>query len=150
MKLQEILCKHPSCTLKDILREIILLDKLSIESFNYFMNSVHLLKKEVWNLLRLKPVREQSEIVVLAAVANNPYISCWQIECFSGITKTSVWIILKRYKYHPFHISLHQELHDFQNRVTFCEWLHEIQRNKYSFYDVLITDEATFIRIYRI
>ncbi|EFN72100.1 Transposable element Tc3 transposase, partial [Camponotus floridanus] len=55
--------------------------------------------------------------------------------------------ILKLHKFHPYHVSLHQELegNDFQNRLTFCHWaVHEIQTNQNFFARVLFSDESTF------
>jgi hypothetical protein len=54
---------------------------------------------------------EAAEVDVLGAVANNPHLGTRQIESCSGISKSSVHRILKRHKFHPYHASLHQELH---------------------------------------
>ena len=65
-------------------------------------------------------------------MAHNPHVSTREIVRDSGLSLTSVWRILKRHKYHPYHVSLHEDLHgaDFQNRVTFCQWAREqIQQN---------------------
>jgi predicted transcriptional regulator len=66
---------------------------------------------------------EAAEVAVLGAVANNPHLSTRQIESYSGISKTSVHRILKRHKFHIYHVSLHQELNGngFQNREQFCQ-----------------------------
>ncbi|RZC37487.1 hypothetical protein BDFB_009340, partial [Asbolus verrucosus] len=59
----------------------------------------------------------------------------------------AVWRILKHHKYHPYHVSLHQDLHgtDFQNHLKFCQWAREqIQMNPNFFRSVLIPDESTF------
>jgi hypothetical protein len=90
---------------------------------------------------------ENNEIAVLAAVAHNPHNSTREIARDSGLSHTSVWKILKRHKYHPYHVSLHQDLHgvDFQNRVTFCQWAREqIQQNPNFFRYVLFSDESSF------
>ena len=60
-----------------------------------------------------------NEVAVIAAVNVNPHVSTREISHDSGISQSSVSRILRRHKYHPFHISLHQQLHgdDFQNRV---------------------------------
>jgi len=87
---------------------------------------------------------ENSEIAVLAVVADNPQVSSRQIERDLGISQRSVLRILKRHKFHPYHICLHQELHgdDFENRVEFCQWaLLQIQDN---FFNILFSDESTF------
>lgn len=80
-------------------------------------------------------------------MANNPYVSTREIAHDSGLSQISVCKILKRHKYHPYHVSMHQELHgdDFYNRVTFCQWaLEQIQRNPDFFRWVLFSDESTF------
>lgn len=90
---------------------------------------------------------ENNEINVLAQVAVDPHVSTRQISQGAGISQTSVCRILKRHKFHPFHISLHQELHDndFQNRITFCQWaLQKIHENRIFFRHVLFSDESTF------
>ena len=90
---------------------------------------------------------ENNEIAVLAAVAHDPHISTRQISRESGISQTTVCKILHRNKYHPFHVSLHQELagDDFQKRVTFCQWARQqIERDPNFFAKVLFSDESTF------
>ena len=94
-----------------------------------------------------KVTHEGNEVGVLAMVARNPHVSSRQIERESGVSKRSVLRILHRHKFHPYHLSLHQELHgtDFVNRVRFCEWAQQQIRNNESFVDnILFTDEANF------
>jgi hypothetical protein len=70
-----------------------------------------------------------------------------KLKSYSGISKTSVHRILKCHKFHPYHVSLHQELHgnDFQNREQFCQRVQQqLQRDQNFFQNVLFTDEATF------
>lgn len=89
---------------------------------------------------------ENNETIVLAAVARNPQISSRSISRNTGISRRSVLRILKRNKFHTYHISLHQQLSntDFQNRVTFCRWAQrKIERNKNFFLSVLFSDEST-------
>jgi hypothetical protein len=88
-----------------------------------------------------------AEVAVLGAVANSPHLSSRQIESYSGISKTSVHRILNHHKFHPYHVSLHQELHgnDFQNHVQFCQWAQQqLQTDQTFSQNVLCTDEATF------
>lgn len=68
--------------------------------------------------------REANEIAVLAVVHQNPQVSTRQLHRDSGISRDSIRRILHHHKYHPYHISLYQELHgdDFHNREVFCEW----------------------------
>ncbi|EFN82703.1 hypothetical protein EAI_17618, partial [Harpegnathos saltator] len=87
---------------------------------------------------------EDNAIAVLAAVAYNPYVSTREIARDCGVSQSSVWRILKHRKYHPYHVSLHQDLHgvDFENRLTFCQWAWEqIQMNRNFFRWVLFSDE---------
>lgn len=87
---------------------------------------------------------EGAEVAVLAAVALNPHASSRDLERQIGISRTSALRILHRHKYHPFHISLHQELHgnDFQHRMEYCQWV--LQHGHVFPRYVLFTDEATF------
>jgi hypothetical protein len=90
---------------------------------------------------------EHNEVAILAAVQQNPQVSIRQLHADSGISVGSINKILHRHKYHPYHISLHQELHgdDFHNRIVFCEWaLHQIQINPNFFNNVLFSDESSF------
>ena len=90
---------------------------------------------------------EENEITVLASIANTPQVSSRALSHDLGISRTSVLRILKRHKFHPYHISLHQELHgdDFQNRVIFCRWAREQLQNDGNFFRrVLFSDESTF------
>jgi len=54
-----------------------------------------------------KTCHEDNKINVFAMVHANPQISSRQIERESGISKSSVLRILAEYKFHPYHISLH-------------------------------------------
>jgi len=94
-----------------------------------------------------KATNDDNTINILAAVAENPNVSTRQLECDSGISRRSILRILHFQKFHPFHISLHQELHgnDFQNRIQFCEWgLRKIQNDEMFLSKILFTDEASF------
>lgn len=90
---------------------------------------------------------EANEINVIAAVQHNPHVSTREIHRDLGISRDSIRRILNRHKYHPYRVSLHQELHgnDFHRRVEFCEWaVQQIQRNPNFFANVLFSDESTF------
>lgn len=58
-----------------------------------------------------------NEVAVLAAINLNPQVSTRQLHRDSGLSMGSIMKILHRHKQHPYHISLHQELHgnDFRN-----------------------------------
>lgn len=80
-------------------------------------------------------------------MVHDSHVSTRQLSRDSGMSQSSVCNVLKRNKYHPFHISLHQDLHgdNFQNRVRFCQWaLQQMQRNPNFFYLVLFSDESSF------
>lgn len=86
-------------------------------------------------------------IAVLAAAAYNLYASSREISHQSGIAHTNIWKILKRHKYHSYHISMHQELHgdDFNNRMVFCNWAcMQLIRDSQFFCWVIFSDESTF------
>jgi len=83
----------------------------------------------------------------LATVNGNPQISSRQIERKSGNNKRSILRILVKHKYHPYRINLHQDLHgtDFENRVTFCQWVqHQMHINNEFLSLILFTNEASF------
>jgi hypothetical protein len=62
---------------------------------------------------------------VLLTLQENPYLSCRQMEAQLDISKSSVNRIVRKHKYHPYHISLHQDLHgnDFVNRMDLCNFV---------------------------
>lgn len=95
-----------------------------------------------------RPVmNEENEFLVLASIQENPHLSTRQLSRETAISKSSVNRIIRKHRYHPYHISLHQELHgnDFVNRIRFCEILLEkIQENNRFLNNVLWSDEATF------
>ncbi|ENN73482.1 hypothetical protein YQE_09907, partial [Dendroctonus ponderosae] len=70
-----------------------------------------------------------------------------QLAEISGLSRSSVLKVLNLHKYHPYHLSLHQELHgdDFQIRVIFCQWAHErIELNPNFLNRVCFSDECSF------
>ncbi|KAK2577947.1 hypothetical protein KPH14_012171 [Odynerus spinipes] len=77
------------------------------------------------NRPRCKTVTHETNVrSVIAAIDHNPHISLRQISRELDISKSSISRILKVQKFHPFHLSLHQDLHgnDFENRISFCQW----------------------------
>lgn len=92
-------------------------------------------------------VNEENEFVVLGSVQENPRVSTREISRTTGISATSVRRILKKHKYHPFHIQLHQELRqrDFAVRQEFCQWaMNRLDEDEDFFKYVLFSDESTF------
>lgn len=84
---------------------------------------------------------------VLGMVAINPHVGSRRLAADAGISQKSVVTILHMYKFHPYHITLHQELYgqDFENRVTFCNWVTgQMQGNNRFLKNVVFSDEASF------
>lgn len=90
---------------------------------------------------------ELKEFEVLLAVTENPNISTHELSRQYEISQTSAVKILHKYKMHPYHIQLHQELNeaDYRRRLAFCEWAQQkIYAERFFFDFVLFGDEATF------
>lgn len=86
-------------------------------------------------------------IGVLGAVAINPHVGSRELAHASGMCQKSVLTILKKHNFHPYHLSLHQELYglDFQNRITFCNWLRlAVRENNVFLSKIIFSDEASF------
>ena len=67
-------------------------------------------------------VIENNAAATLAFGALNPHASSRQMEKKSGISQRSVLRILHQYKFHPYCMPLHQDLHNnnYLKRVNFC------------------------------
>ena len=66
----------------------------------------------------------------------------------SRISQRSVLRILHQYKFHPYRMSLHQDLrgNDFLKHVNFCKWIRRKMRTDVSFLShVVFSDEANFV-----
>lgn len=90
---------------------------------------------------------ENSAIGVLGAVAVDPQVSTRRLARDAGLSQKSVLNILHLYKFHPYHMTLHQELYgqDFENRVAFCNWVaREMLGNNRFLKNIIFSDEATF------
>lgn len=96
---------------------------------------------------RVTVTGEENQIAVLAAVALDPHAGTRGISRDLGMSQSSVRRILKKQKFHPYHVSLHQDLqgNDHQNRVAFCQWASErIDESPDFFHRVLFSDESSF------
>lgn len=83
--------------------------------------------------------------VVIHQVREDPSTSVRAIQRITGIPKSSVQRILKRMKYHPYHIQKVQSLlsRDYAPRVQFCRRMLEFYREDPNFFDkVLWSDES--------
>ena len=70
-----------------------------------------------------------------------------QMEEKSGISQRSVLRILHQHKFHPYRMSLHQDLYgnNFLKRFNFCNWIRKQMRTDVSFLShVLFADKANF------
>ena len=78
---------------------------------------------------------ENNAAAILAFAALNPHASSRQMEKKSGISQRSVLRILHQHKFHPYHMSLHQDLYGngFLKRVNFCNWISRKMRKDVSF-----------------
>ncbi|EFA08485.1 Transposable element Tc3 transposase-like Protein [Tribolium castaneum] len=95
------------------------------------------------------PVRHNDALVqvVRNAVEEDPNVSTRIIARQHNISKSSFQRILKSNKFHPYKISLHQELRpgDYESRMEFCQHLiHLFEENNDLLNFVLFSDEATF------
>jgi len=86
-------------------------------------------------------------LAVLAMVHQNPHINTRKIERELGIPQTTAHRLLRLVNYHPYHITLVQELNEADHilRVQFCRWaLEMLDQNPDFFSNVCFSDEATF------
>ncbi|OXU24648.1 hypothetical protein TSAR_000304 [Trichomalopsis sarcophagae] len=85
---------------------------------------------------------------LLAVVHVNPHISTRQIQRELGVPRSTAHRWLQSVNYHPYHITLVQELREavYVLRVQFCRWaLEMLDLNPNFFWEVCFSDEATFI-----
>lgn len=98
---------------------------------------------------RKSVITPDNEFNILAALVENPHVSTRQLEKDFEISRTSVRRIISKYKFHPYHIQMHQELKeaDFLNRMNFCNWVEQNLNENLNFsHKILFTDECTFHR----
>ena len=92
-------------------------------------------------------VNENNVAAILDFAALIPHASSREMEKKSEISQRSVLRILHQHKFHPYRMSLHQDLYsnDFLKRVNFCNWICRKMRTDVSFLShVLFSDEANF------
>lgn len=86
---------------------------------------------------------------ILDAVHAEPTISTRRASQQLGVSRSSVWRILRDQNYHPFHFQRVQGLTapDYQFRIRFCNWLLQKHTENPNFPSYIIfSDEATFTR----
>jgi hypothetical protein len=95
------------------------------------------------------PVRNEAvEVAVLGHVQMDNKQSITTVSQASGVSRSSVHRILKKHKFHPFKMTLVQELHedDFDRRNQFCEYFSEqLLLNPNLLYNTCFSDECTFM-----
>lgn len=99
--------------------------------------------------IKEKPVVNNidNEFFVLESVVENAHVSSREISNQSLMSQSSVCRILRKHRYHPYHIQVHQNLYgrDFDRRLNFCLWCLERAGEENDFFRyVLFTDESTF------
>lgn len=89
---------------------------------------------------------EANEVMAIGSVFMKTQQSLREIALDTGNSMTSVWRILKRYKFHPYGMKLVQELGqgDFDKRLDFCELMDERIRDPNFLKNICFSDESTF------
>ena len=106
--------------------------------------SVERPKQEVVNR---RATNDEKELDILLHVQENPQVSSRDLALLCYTSQSTASRTTRKYKYHPYHIELHQELQDgdFQRRVTYCQWLRgQIAVNQNFLKSIMYSDEATF------
>ena len=106
--------------------------------------SVECPKRKVVNRIA---TNDDKQLDIVLEVQENPQVSSRILASFCLTSQSTVNRTTRKYKYHPYHIELHQELHDedFQRRVTYCQWLRgQIEVNQNFLKSIMFSDEATF------
>lgn len=97
--------------------------------------------------IRDSVVKQERSADIIAAVTIDPEVSIRRLEKDSGVGKSTICRILKDNRFHPYHISLHQELeaNDHLHRMNFSLWAQDMIENNPDYHlNVLWCDEATF------
>lgn len=101
----------------------------------------HALPKRVFN--------EDNEFLVMTNLVENPNTSTRKLSTELDISRRTIGRIIKKNKFHPYKIQMHQELleRDFPIRINICEWFSGLINGYPDFLKkVLFSDEATFHR----
>ncbi|XP_066257045.1 uncharacterized protein [Euwallacea similis] len=96
---------------------------------------------------RTIPVEQEEEVLV--RIAENKTLSTRRLSATMGMSQSSVWRILHKEKFHPYHLTPVQNLlvEDRSVRLRFAQFLQEEQNEDPNFLNkILFTDEATFAR----
>lgn len=91
--------------------------------------------------------QEGREVAVLGHVAMDHTLSTRKLATESGVSRSTIQRILKKHKFHPYKISLVQELNEDDNdrRLQFCETMSDrIINNPNLLFNVCFSDECSF------
>lgn len=94
-----------------------------------------------------KPRQSPNDVLVLAAVAQNPHVSSRAISQQGGPSQSAVVRTLKRHGFKSYHTSIHQELRpgDAELRFQFASTALEISETNPEFFEsIIFTDESSF------
>jgi len=91
-------------------------------------------------------VNDPRVLAMLAMINLNPHISTRELQRNLGIPYVTVWRILQRHKFHPYHITLTQDVseNDMRLRRQFYRWTLRMIREDPFFQYVLFSDETSF------
>lgn len=98
---------------------------------------------------QLPPRETGNELLVLAAVANDPHVSTRAIAAEGGPSHSAVWKILHRNKFRSYHAAKHQELRpgDRERRFEFASLALEMKEADPAFFrKIIFTDESSFTK----
>lgn len=96
---------------------------------------------------RKRATEGEIENMVMQAVVENPHTSTWTLTENLPISQSSVSRIIRKNKFHPYHIQHVQSLNenDHLDRQNFCIWIRSMEEREDNFCNnILFTDEATF------
>lgn len=106
--------------------------------------SVEYQKRKVVNR---NATNEEKEIDILLHVEDNPQVSSRQLANLCDTTQSTANRTTRKFKYHPFHMELHQEHldRDFEQRINFCTTINDaIKADPNLLSKIMFSDEATF------
>jgi len=91
-------------------------------------------------------VNDPRVLTMLAMINLNPYILTRELHCNLGILYVTVWRILQRHKFHPYYITLIQDVseNDMRLRRQFCRWALRMITEDPTFFSILFSDKASF------
>jgi len=86
-------------------------------------------------------------LAMLVIIKLNPHISTRELQRNLKILYITMWRILQKHKFHPYHITLSQDIreNDMKLRRQFCHWTLQMMRGEPIFFQyVLFSDEASY------